>query len=129
MTGFFLHICIRIVAEFLLFELLVIVHHGSFADEGEELGFDLIGSFAFGLNRGNVITIIVGENHFISVDAQTLSHRDVLLLFFHHFLILFANRSHLILTKLVISRMIRPLIVSFDWGIRVSIFEVGFLIH
>jgi hypothetical protein len=68
MTEFFLHVCIRIVAEFLFLELLVIVHHGSFADEGEELGFNFIGSFAFGLDGGNIISIIVGENHVIGVD-------------------------------------------------------------
>jgi hypothetical protein len=68
MTGFFLHVGIRIVAEFLLLKLVEIVHHCPFADEREKLWFDLISSFAFCLNGGNIISIIVGKNHIISVD-------------------------------------------------------------
>ena len=94
------------MSGFLVFEFVVGVNVGFFGDEGEKFGLNLIGSFAFGLNGGYVIPIIISKNHVIGVNIETFSHRVVFLLFFHHFPIFFACCHPFTVAQLVISRII-----------------------
>jgi hypothetical protein len=61
MAGLFLHIGWWKIVEFLVLELVEIVHEGLFAYEGQELWLNLVSSLAFGSDGRDIIAIIVGE--------------------------------------------------------------------
>jgi hypothetical protein len=102
MAQLFLHVGRRKVVEFLFLKLGHMIYETLFVDEREKLWLNFIGCLAFGRNGRNVISIIIGEHHIISVDIEALGNGNVFLLFFNDFLLFFSDFPQLMGTELIV---------------------------